>query len=188
LDALPPTVYAANDQRPRGAREVDLCERASTTDWLYMGLSGASFVGAMYADVHYLKFVEQPGVRMIGPGLVGLTWGFTLGGGYLAQPKCSPDWVEYAPPEGDARTTWPIALGLGLFAGITAPMLEYYFLGGVPVEWSVWERRGRLFSAGGGALIGSFLPYLLPPKTWRNAKELEKLRLGVGFVTYTTTF
>ena len=25
------------------------------------------------------------------------------GGGYLAQPKCSPDWVAHAPPDGDVR-------------------------------------------------------------------------------------
>src|SRR5206468_430596 len=122
VDAIPPIVYAANDQRPRGAREEDLCERASTTDWLYMGVSAAAFVGSMYVDTAYFKFREQPGVRTIGPGLVGLTWGFTLGGGYL----------------------------------------------------------------------GALLPYLLPPKTWRNAKELERLRVEAGktatLVTYTVRF
>jgi hypothetical protein len=196
VDAIPPIVYAADDQRPRGPREEDLCERASTPDWLYMGASAALFAGSLYVDGKYFKFSEQPGIRTIGPGLVGLTWGFTLGGGYLAQPKCSPDWVSYPPPEGDVRTTWPLAVALGLFAGITGPMLESYFAlpcpGCMPQEWSVSERRFRIFVGGGAAVLGAFLPYVLPPKTWRNAKELEKIRAegnkSGGFLTYTTRF
>jgi hypothetical protein len=196
VDSLPPIVYAANDERPRGAREQELCEKASSTDWLYMGVSFASFVGALYVDGAYIKFSQQPGVRTIGPALAGLTWGFTLGGGYLAQPKCQPDWVSSAPPEGDVRTSWQLALALGGLAAISAPILESYFAlpcaGCDPAEWSVGERRVRVFAAAGGGFVGALLPYVLPPKTWRNAKELERLRAGGdkngAFLSYTVRF
>jgi hypothetical protein len=196
VDALPPIVYAANDERPRGAREEELCEKASSTDWLYMGVSAALFAGSLYLDGHFLKFSDQPGVRTIGPGLAGLTWGFMLGGGYLAQPKCQPDWVSYAPPEGDVRATWPVALALSGLAAISAPLLEPFFAlscpSCTPPEWSVSERRARVFSAGGAAFVGALLPYVLPPKTWRNAKELERIRASGdktgAFVTYSVLF
>lgn len=34
----------------------------------------------------------------------------------------------------------------------------------------------RLVLASGFGIAGALLPYLLPPKTWRAAKELERLR------------
>jgi hypothetical protein len=191
----PAYVYAANDERPRGPVEQELCDRASTTDWLYMGGSVASFAFSVYADLHWFQFSNQPGVRTIGPALVGTTWGFTLGGGYLAQPKCS-GFVKSAPPEGDVRTSWHLALALAGLAAISAPMIEYWglynFGDGVPLDWSVSERRLRLFAAAGGAFGGALLPYLLPPKTWRAAKELERIRLGTdargSWVSYTVRF
>jgi len=189
-----PYVYAANDQRPRGAREQELCDKASTTDWLYEGLSLATFAATLYVDTTYFKFFDQPGLRTIGPGLTGLTWGFTLGGAYLAQPKCY-GFVQSAPPEGDVRSTLPLAIALGMLSAASAPMIEYYFTGPIPPEWSVSERRFRVFAAAGGGMIGAFLPYLLPPKTWRAAKELRRIRAegdiagGTGgFVSYTVRF
>jgi hypothetical protein len=50
----------------------------------------------------------------------------------------------------------------------------------------------RLILAGTGGALGALLPYLLPPKTWRAAKELEHLRAGAdahgAFVGYTIRF
>jgi len=188
-------VYAANDERPRGPVEQDLCDRASTTDWLYMGGSIASFALSVYVDLHYFRASDSPGIRTIGPALVGTTWGFTLGGGYLAQPKCN-GFVKSSPPEGDVRTSWHLAVALAGLAAISAPMLEYWGLynlsDGVALDWSVSERRLRVFAAAGGAFGGALLPYLLPPKTWRAAKELERLRFGAdttgSWITYTARF
>ena len=189
-----PYVYAANDERPRGAQEEELCATASSPDWLYMGASVSAWVLSLYADAGYLRYREQPGVRTIGPGLVGLTWGFTLGGGYLAQPRCN-GLVRSPPPEGDVRTTWHVAVALAMLASLTSPMIEFFFntqVDAIPLDWSVSERRFRLVAGAGGGFVGALLPYVLPPKTWRAAKELEKIRLGGdtagGFVTYTVRF
>ena len=122
MDAAPPSpaanpppppayVAAATDERPRGPREIELCEKASTPDWLYFG-SGILLTAAAITLDGNVKYAKGEGVRDLGPSSVGLTWGFTLGGGYLSIPKCSPDWVGSAPPEGDVRRgrTWPIAV------------------------------------------------------------------------------
>ena len=196
VDALPPSppayVYAATDYRPRGAREVELCASASHIDYLYMGTVVLSFAASIYTDVHYVQYARAPGVRLIGPALVGLTWGGVLGGGYLAQPKCSPDWIVSAPPEGNFRLSWPLAAALGLLAGASAPILMAYETGPVPYEWPVWERSSRVLVAAGSGFLGALLPYALPPKTWRAAKELEKIRArgdSTGaFVSYTLKF
>lgn len=172
----PPYHYAATDTAPRTARENELCERASTTDWAYLAIGPAAVAGSIYLDAFQLKESSEPGIRTIGPGLVGVSWGFTLGGGYLALPKCSSNWVRYAPPEGDVRRSWPLALGLALFSGVTAPILVGVETGPIDFEWSVSERVGRLVTAGLSGFTGALLPYLLPPKTWRAAKELEHLR------------
>ncbi len=187
----PAYVYAANDERPRGPREQELCDRAASTDWLYMGASAGAFLFSMYADVTWFKYMEQPGARAIGPGLVGLTWGFTLGGGYLAQPKCN-GFVQSPPPEGDVRTTWHLALALGMLSTVSAPMIEWFFNGPVPLDWSVSERRFRVLASAAGGFGGAMLPYLLPPKTWRAAKELQNLRVGAdatgSWVSYSVRF
>jgi hypothetical protein len=94
------------------------------------------------------------------------------------------------------RTSWPLAIALGGLAAVTAPILESYLAlpcaGCTPPEWSVSERRARVFVAAGGGLLGALLPYVLPPKTWRNAKELERIRAGAdktgAFLTYTARF
>jgi len=57
VDALPPDpsppgpyVYAASDYRPRQTREIELCERASTTDWVYLSGLGAGLVASIALD------------------------------------------------------------------------------------------------------------------------------------------
>ncbi len=206
VDALPPSaqsdlgaydpkgayVYAATDYRARGPREVELCAAASHHDYLYIGTVVLSFAASIYSDLHYFQFSPYPGVRLIGPGLLGVTWGATLGGTYLALPKCSPDWVASAPPEGDFRLNWPLAIALGMLAGATAPVLTGYETGGIPLEWAVWERSARVFVSAGGGLVGALIPYVLPPKTWRAAKELQHIRASGdsagAFVSYTVRF
>jgi hypothetical protein len=147
---------------------------------------------SVYADASWFKDLQQPGLRTIGPGLVGVSWGWFIGGGYLAQPKCGPDWVASAPPEGDVRATWPLALSLALLAGVTAPVIDYYVLGPVPQEWSVTERQFRLVGAAAGGVAGALLPYVLPPRTWRAARELQHIRAGGdargAFLSYSVSF
>src|SRR5438477_12984121 len=50
VDAAPqqaPYVYAATDERPRGDREVQLCDRASDFDWLYFAMPIALDAGTI---------------------------------------------------------------------------------------------------------------------------------------------
>jgi hypothetical protein len=200
VDALPPSppaqapfVYAAGDIGARNDEERDLCERASRTDWLYLGVLLASDVGAIYLDSWHIQYAGSPGVRLIGPSVIGLTWGATLGGGFLALPKCSPHWIDGAPPEGGMRSATWTALAIGLLAGATAPVIvgvqSPYF---APPEWSTSERALRLILSGGTGFLGAMIPYALPPRTWRAAKELERIRAGAddrgAFVSYTLRF
>jgi hypothetical protein len=181
LPPPPPGIYlaapAATDERPRGPREVELCDKASHVDWLYLGGAIAADVAAIWLDGN-LKYNDTRGVRYLGPASVGLAWGWTLGGGYLALPKCSLDWVGSAPPEGDVHADWPMAIAFAGLAGLMAPFIEGEEIGGVPSAWPVGERSLRLVIASGSGVAGALLPYLLPPKTWRAAKELEHLRAG----------
>jgi hypothetical protein len=197
LDAAPPPpppyVSAATDERPRGPREVELCEKASHVDWLYLGGALAADVAAIWLD-NTLKYNDSTGLRYMGPAAVGLSWGWTIGGGYLALPKCSPDWVESSPPEGDVRADWPIALSFAALAGLMAPFIAGEEIGSSPQSWPVPERTMRLVIASGMGVTGALLPYLLPPKTWRAAKELERLRAGAtedgrgAFVSWSLRF
>jgi hypothetical protein len=186
-------VYAATDERPRGAREVELCERASTPDWLYFGAGVVLTAGAIVLD-NDVKYASSSFTRQLGPSSVGLTWGFTLGGGYLSIPKCSMDFVPSAPPEGDVRASWPMAAAFALLAGATAPIIVATENGVPSPFWSDGERRTRVVLASGFGVAGALLPYLLPPKTWRAARELEHLRAGAteegrgAFVTWAVRF
>jgi hypothetical protein len=171
----PAYVYAATDERPRTPEERDLCAKASSPDWLYLGASVLVTAGAFVLD-GFARASQYEGVRYLGPSGMGLTWGFTLGGAYLALPKCAPDYVTAPPPEGSVRTDWEIAVAIAALAGITAPVLESVETGTIPPAWSNGERVMRLVLASGFAVGGAALPYLLPPKTWRAAKKLETLR------------
>lgn len=208
LDAPPPPspppglvspYIAPTEIGPRNAEERELCERATHTDWLYLSVLVAADVGAIMfegytwdADVggapvtpdNPLRLVHARAPwtqRLIAPSLIGLTWGATITGGYLAFPKCSINWIRNAPVEGDVRSDVPLALGLAMLAGATAPVLlgTVDQFSGHPAPDALRERVGRLFIASGMGIIGSLLPYVLPPKTWRAAKELQKIRLSV---------
>jgi hypothetical protein len=203
LDAAPPPqppptppaqVYAATDYRPQNAEEVELCKSAGRVDWVYLGASILADAGTIALDSLVFQTEAQSGVRLVGPPLVGLSWGFTVGGGYLALPKCSPDYVTSAPPEGNVRADWPAAVAFTVLATATAPVLVGIETGQGPVTipWSNGERSMRLVLAGAGGAIGSLLPYLIPPRTWRAKKQLEHIRAGAtaqgGFVGYSITF
>lgn len=177
---------------PRSQRERDLCERASSTDWFYLGGLVGLNVGAVLFDAKVAKHSDSVPLRMIGPGFVGLAWGGLIGGGYLALPKCDEHWLPGSPPGGDVRKSWPLALALASLAGMTAPFVVGQEQGPVPKSWPVIERSMRLVTAGLSGFAGALLPYVLPPITWRAHRELVKIRVapvetGAG-LTFSGTF
>jgi hypothetical protein len=196
--AVPPAdpsayVYAAADLGPRQSRERDLCERASHTDWLYIGTTFAGIVGSVAAETQYFKHLETPGVRLMGPSFIGLFWGAFLGGGYLSLPKCDPQFAPGPAPEGSERSSAPVAIAIALAAGITAPAFAFGASGPGKFDWPVWERSTRVLLPIGTGILGALLPYALPPRTWAAKKEIEKIRGGPtagggAMFTYTVAF
>lgn len=188
----PPYVYAATDIRPRQQREIDLCEKASHTDWLYIGGLFALDVAGIYVDTQHAKYSDSQLFRLAMPSTLGLTWGATVSGLYLSMPKCSPEWAYGAPPEGNVRASWPAALSLALLGGITAPVVVWIETGPIPFDWNVRERSFRFILPGITGFAGALMPYLLPPKTWRAAKEIERIRVEAtdkgAFVGYRFAF
>lgn len=192
MDAAPPpqvvaplagesAVYAPADVAPRGQREAELCDRASRTDWLYLGALLALDVGGILVEAQgSLQNSDTTALHFVGPVALGLPWGATLGGGYLALPKCDPQWVTAPAREGDVRASWPLALAIGLLAGATAPVIDSIVIGGYPQQWSTTERSLHVLTAGVAGFTGALLPYLLPPRTWSAARELQHLRVGAS--------
>jgi hypothetical protein len=192
LPEPPAYVYAATDIRPRQPREIELCSKAGSFDWLYTGAMAVGVAGSEYVSLAFLKQSEKPGIRLLGPGTLGFFWGGLLSGGYLSLPKCDPYWTGGAPPEGNVRADWPLAAAISLLATVTAPVIDFTFLGAVPPHWTGTERSGRVFLAMGTGLIGSLFPYVFSPRTWSAHKEIMRLRLGEvangPFVSYGFTF
>lgn len=190
--APPAYVYAATDYRPRQAREIELCKRGAEFDWRYTGTMVAGLVGSEFLNLQVLKQQEEPGIRLLGPGAIGFFWGAFLGGGYLSLPKCDPLWANGPPPEGNVRLTWPMAIAITMVATVTAPAMDYVFLGAVPVHWTVSERSGRVFTAMGTGAIGAIFPYIVSPRPWAAKKEIDRIRIGdvAGgpFISYSASF
>jgi hypothetical protein len=193
----PPAVYgiAAGDIYPRTSRERDLCDAASRTDWVYLTALVAVDAAAIWAgSSEPIKYAESLPVRFSGPLMIGLAWGATVGGAWLALPKCSATWVGGPPREGEVRAMWPIALSLALLGGATAPVVNAIAVGyTLPDNWTTFEREMHLVTAGLAGFGGALLPYLLPPRTWAAAAELRRLRIGLDasgrpFVGYATSF
>jgi hypothetical protein len=204
VDALPPPpaevapaaspAVAPGDIYPRSGHEQELCERASHPDWLYLGGLLVLDAGAVYYDGSgTIQNSSSIAVRFTGPVALGLVWGATLGGGWLALPKCDPHWVGEAPREGDVRAQWPLALSLALLAGATAPIFNGIVAQSVPQSLSTLEQSMHVVAAGVAGFGGALLPFLVPPRTWSAAGELEKIRVGTDgrgglSVGYVTTF
>ncbi|MGH7298475.1 MAG: hypothetical protein ACRELB_26275 [Polyangiaceae bacterium] len=146
---------------------------------------------------------------MTGPAMIGLTWGATVGGAWLALPKCDPHWVASSPREGDVRADWPVALSLAALAAVSAPIVNAIAIGGcvntnppdvppscqggLPASWTTFEREMHIVTAGLAGFGGALLPYLLPPRTWSSARQLDRLRVGADgrgnvFVSYGVAF
>jgi hypothetical protein len=179
----PPAAYATapGDIYPRSGREAELCASASHADYLYLGGLVALDAGAWVLDWDpSLQSSTTDVARYVGPTAFGLTWGATLGGAWLALPKCDPHWVGEAPREGDVKDALPTALSIGLLAGATAPVIQGILIGNGSSTLSTTERAMHLVTAGAAGFVGAFLPYLLPPRTWSAAREIERIRVGTG--------
>ena len=192
--AAPPThAIAATDYYGRSLREVELCARAGAISWGYIALLVNANAVAAGVEVA-TKYAPDAGVRMLGPGFVGLAWGALVGGGWLAMPQCHPHYAGGAPPEGDVRTSVPLALALATLAGVTAPVMVGIETGNLVPSWSNEERIMRLVTAGLTGFAGALLPYVpfLSPPNWRAARELERLRVspvaGGAVVGWSTSF
>lgn len=209
MDALPPQpppsayVAAPGDIYPRGSREEELCERAAQTDWLYLGGLLVLDAGGIWAGSSFaIKYSDSVPVRLTGPIMIGVPWGATIGGAWMAAPKCTRHWVGEPPMEGDIRANWPLALSLAALAGVTAPVVNGIAIGncappscqgGLPADWTTFEREMHIVVGGLAGFGGALLPYLLPPRTWRAARELQHLRFGTDghgnfFAGYTAAF
>ena len=209
LDALPPPPpaaysYAPGDIYPRGSHEQELCSTASHPDYVYLGALALLDVAGVWAgSSSYIKYSNSIPVRMTGPVMIGLVWGGTVGGSWLALPKCDPQWVASPPREGNVRMSWPLALSLAGVAAITAPIVNGIAIGtycgpplcqgGLPATWTDLEREMHVVAAGVAGFGGALLPYLIPPRTWSAAREIDRLRLGVDgrgnvFVGYSASF
>lgn len=188
-------MYTPTARSPERARRDELCDQASSFDWLYTGVVGLGFVGAEFLNTQYWKNDGERLVRFIGPATIGLFWGGFLSGGYLSLPKCQPSWKSGEPLEGNVRSSWQLAAAISLVAAATAPAMDYIFMGPVKPEWTTPERTTRVFIAMGTGVVGSLVPYVISPRPWAAKKEIERLRLGPppaegtgAFMSYTVRF
>jgi hypothetical protein len=176
------------------AREAELCREAGSFDWPYLGGLVLATGGAVAVDAEAFQSEGHAAVRLVGPGLVGLTWGWTLGGAYLTLPQCSPGFVHTHPLEGEARSELPLAISLGVLSAATAPVVVGVETGegSGTLLWSPAERVMRLVVASATGALGAAMPYLLPPRTWRALRKLSRLQAGAdargGSVSYAFTF
>jgi hypothetical protein len=186
--AAPGDIYA------RDPHEADLCHTASHPDWFYLGGLVALDAGSIWlGSSDTIKYAGSVELRLAGPVMIGLTWGATVGGAWLALPKCSPNWVGESPREGGVGSSVPLALSLAILAGVTAPIVNGIAVGPLPTSWSTLESQMHLVAAGVAGFAGALLPYVIPPRTWAAARELEHLRFDVSdrgqpFVGYVGTF
>jgi hypothetical protein len=179
---------------PANADEADLCRRAGELDWLYLSTMVLADAGTIALDSAVLQASGHAGVRMLGPGLVGLSWGWSVGGTYLTLPQCSPGYAGSLPPEGQSRSHLPLAVSFSVLAAAMAPVIVGVETGEgqETLQWSTTERVMRLVVASATGVVGSVMPYVLPPRTWRAMRKLDNLRAGVtaqgALFSYTVSF
>jgi hypothetical protein len=162
---------------------------------VYLGGLALLDVGTIWlGSSNGIKRASEEWIRFTGPVMIGLAWGATIGGAWLALPKCAPYWVGEPPPEGSVRERWPLAISLALLAGSTAAIINAIAIGSdLPGDWSTEERAGHVVVAGIAGSVGALLPYILPPRTYRAAQEIERIRVrtdghGGVFADYVTRF
>ncbi len=184
-------MYGPGDIYPRGAHERELCDKAASTDWIYLSTAGLATVGSVVINSE-TKYSSTWPVRFLGPASVGLSMGWLIGSLPLALPQCSETGMRFSGREGDTRKPGYLAISLALGSVALSSITMAVATGQQPQEWGNVERAGRVLTTSGFAIAGSLLPYLLPPKTWRAAEELRKLRFEASeeraFVTYSMTF
>jgi hypothetical protein len=178
-------VYAAAEYRSLPGRDAELCRAASHTDWLYM--AGTLVLDGVWIAAEQRYFgaknpdgtptVPQPGIRLIGPTVMGALWGQTLGVALLSRPQCDPDDIHWAPPEGNVHTELPLLFATALAAAATGGFAAN-ISHPIQTEWPVWERATGTVLPIVTGFAGTFLPLLLPPRPYRAMQELQKLRLG----------
>ncbi len=168
-----------------------MCEKAAKTDWLYLSVAGLTTVGAVWLNGE-TKFAPSVPIRFAGPATIGLSVGWLVGSLPLALPQCSETGMRFGGREGDVRSYFFLGASLALGSAALASITMAIATGQQPQEWSTLERSARVATASAFAFGGALLPYLLPPKTWRAAEELRKLRFEAGaesaFVGYSTSF
>ena len=189
-----PLRLAAVDLGPVNPEQAALCRDAGSFDWAYLGALVFADAGAIVLDAEAFQSDGHASVRLVGPGLVGLTWGWSVGGAWLTLPQCSPVYVNTRLPEGDTRSVTPLAVSLGVLAAATAPLIVGVETGegSSTLLWSPGERVMRLVISSATGAVGSAMPYLLPPHTWRAYRKLQRLQAGAdahgGMVSYAFTF
>jgi hypothetical protein len=184
-------VYAPGDIYARGEHERKLCEKAAKVDWLYLSVTGLTTVGAVWLNGE-TKFAPSVPVRFAGPAAIGLSVGWLVGSLPLALPQCSETGMRFGGREGDVRSSFFLGASLALAGAALASVTMAVATGQQPQEWGTIERAGRVATTAAVAFGGALMPYLLPPKPWRAAQELRKLRFESGnnsaLIGYTTSF
>ncbi len=192
--AAPTFSASATELRAPTNEQVELCRKASDVDWAYLGAMVVADGATIALDSQVFQSQGSTGVRLVGPGLVGLAWGWSVGGTYLTLPQCSTGFASGGPIEGSRRSHLPLAVSFSVLAAATAPIVVGVETGegNQTLTWSPAERVMRLVLAGTTGAVGSVMPYVLPPRTWRALRALEHLRAGAtargGAVYYSVAF
>ena len=98
-----PATSTREVRRRRSSAPAPATRTGSTSGAWSLSTPASIWVGSSYA----VKWSDSIPVRMSGPVMIGLTWGATVTGVWLALPKCEPHWVGESPREGTSAPTGP---------------------------------------------------------------------------------